>query len=90
MSIPGFTADPVTYRGGGGYRSGPGAPPRRRPGVLPQGRAARRTGGEAACARLCLNRCWMSCRNPHSEQCDVCTSDCLDWCSDSPVGAGLF
>lgn len=82
MSIPGFTADVVTRRGSGGYRTGPGAPARGRAGLLPQGRAVRRAGDDLAerCIVRCSNRCLAKCIDPNSEQCDVCFSPCLDAC----------
>lgn len=93
MSIPGFTADTATYRGSGGYRPGHGAPARGRPGVLPQGRAARRASGPVmpgVCVRLCRNECRPFCRNPQSEQCRTCYSPCIDDCLGSSDEVGLF
>ncbi|KIQ66728.1 hypothetical protein TR51_04400 [Kitasatospora griseola] len=83
MSIPGFTADVVTRRGSGGYRTGYGAQAQEKPGMVPQAGAVQRTSTldkELVCARRCDNRCRPFCRNPLSEGCDVCYSPCFDGC----------
>ncbi|MFJ1791909.1 hypothetical protein [Kitasatospora griseola] len=94
MSIPGFTADTVTYRGSGAYRSGHGAPARVRPGVLPQALTVQQAGGihhsDEWCARICANRCRAVCKNPLSENCDACFSPCMDTCTGTGDRLGLF